>query len=368
MIHGRKAFQLRLALERMEDRLLPSGGGSHSARHSTKHGTDPHPADVFSAVLLPGNVVLPFDEGNPAGTGASTAESQIQGGGGGSFFPTPIPGDPAKGKIVFAIADGGTEIKVTGRLSHISNVVAVTLHDTNDPAAFALRGSTTSPATQPPALQPNVPALAANTTTETTSTTIKPPANSPTQSTLTTTTASQYASTSTTAPSPVTTTTTTTAVASPTVTLPSGSTEQTTNTSATVSVAPTPSGAGAPTPTPPTNGSPIYYAANTVNTAQSNDTGQLLSSNTDQTVALLLNPGADSGPVPPGATFQTVIKPQYLEGPLAYPGGFAQLLKDMKAGDLYVLVQTSDGYDPAGPQEDGDYTYGELRGAVGPGY
>ncbi len=53
---------------------------------------------------------------------------------------------------------------------------------------------------------------------------------------------------------------------------------------------------------------------------------------------------------------------------MAYPGGFAQLIKDMRAGDLYVLVQTSDGYDPAGgAQQDGNYPYGELRGAVGLG-
>ncbi len=313
MSHGRRIVRRTLTLETLENRLLLNGGRAHSRGRSAPDRSHPHPGVVFTAILSPQNVVLPEDEGNPPGTGTNV--SQIQGGGGASLYPTPIPGDPAKGKIVFTITDGGREIKVTGVLSHISNVTAVTLHDTNNPAAFTLRGSTTSPATQPPALQPNVPALAANTTTVTTSTTIKPPTNSPTSSTLTTTTASQYASTSTTVPAPATTTTTTTASTSPTVTLPNGSTAQTTNTSATVTVAPTPSGTSAPTPAPPTTGSPIYYAANTVNTAQSTQTGQLLSSNTDQTVALLLNPGTGSGPVPPDATFQTVILPQYLVGP-----------------------------------------------------
>jgi hypothetical protein len=368
MRHGRRNVRREFSLETMESRLLLSAVKAHGARHSaTKHIHHVAP-DVFTAILSPQNIVLPEDEGNLAGTGASANDSQIQAGGGASLYPTPIPGDPAKGKVVFTITDGGREIKVTGVLSHISNVTAVTLHDTNSPAAFTLRGSTTSVATQPPALQPNTPALAANTATVTTSTTVKPPTNSPTSSTLTTATASQYASTSTTVPSPVTTTTTTTATASPTETLPNGSTAQTTDTLTDVNVTPTPSGTGAPTPGSSASGAPIYYAADTVNTAQSTETGQLLSSNTDQTVALLLNPGTGSGPVPPHATFETVILPQYLEGPLAYPGGFARLIKDMRAGDLYVLVQTSDGYDPAGgAQQDGNYPYGELRGTVGGG-
>ncbi len=364
MSQGRRKFRRTLTLERIEDRLLPSGGKVQATAHSPSNRRHVESADVFRAILSPQNVVLPEDEGNPSGSGTNV--SQIQGGGGASLYPTPIPGDPAKGKIVFTITDGGQEIKVTGVLSHISNVTAVTLHDTSDPAAFTLRGSTASPATQPPAVQANVPALAANTTTVSTSTTIKPATNSPTSSTLMTTTASQYASSSTTVPAPVTTTTTTTQTASPVTTLANGSTSQTTDTLTSVNVAPTPAGSGASTPAPTTTRAPVYYAANTVNTAQSTQTGQILSSNTDQTVALLLNPGTGSGPVPPDATFQTVIRPQYLEGPLAYPGGFARLIKDMRAGDLYVLVQTNNGYDPtAGAQQDGNYPYGELRGAVG---
>jgi hypothetical protein len=366
MIRRRRTIRRELTLETMENRLLLSGGTKHVAAHPHSSHHRAIAPDVYTAILSPENIVLPEDQGNPTGTGTSANVSQIQGGGGASLYPTPIPGDPAKGKIVFTIAGGGKEIKVTGVLSHISNVTAVTVHDTNSPAAFALRGSTTSPATQPPALQANEPALAASTTTVTTSTTIKPPTNSPTSATLTNTTASQYASTSTTVPSPVTTTTTTTTSLSPTVTLPSGATEQTTDTAATATATPTPSGTSAPTPSSPTTGSPIYYAADTVNSAQSTQTGQLLSSNTDQAVALLLNPGTASGPVPPDATFQTVIKPPYLIGPLAYRGGFAQLIKDMRAGELYVLVQTNDGYDPAAIDQDGDYPFGELRGAVGP--
>ena len=366
MSHGRRIARRTFTIEIMENRLLLSGSGARAATHPASSHHHAAPSNVFTAILSPENVVLPEDLGNPTGTGASANDSQIQGGGGASLFPTPIAGDPAKGRIVFTIADAGSEIKVTGSLFHISNVIAVTLHDTLNPAAFALRGSTISPATQPPALQPNEPALAASTTTVTTSITIKPPTNSTTSAMLTNTTASQYASTSTTVPTPVTTTTTTTtAVASPTVMLPSMSTEQTTDTSATVTAAPTPSGTSTPTPSPPTTGAPVYYAANTVNTAQSTQTGQILSSNFDQTVALLLNPGVGSGPVPPDATFQTVIRPQYLEGPLAVRGGFSELVYDMRHGDLYVLVQTSDGYDPAADaQEDGNYPYGELRGVV----
>jgi hypothetical protein len=368
MSHGRRNVRRAFSVECMETRLLLSGGKAHAANHPSSAHHRPVAPDVFTAILSPKNVALPYDQGNPAGTGASAGESQIQGGGGASLYPTPIPGDPAKGKVVFTIADGGSEIKVTGTLVHISNVTAVTVHDTNNSAAFALRGTTTSPATEPPALQPNSPALAASTTTVTTSTTIKPSSSSQSGSTLTNTAASQYASTSTSAPSPVTTTTTTTTVISPPVTLPSGSTEQTTDTSATATAAPTPAGTSAPTPAAPTTGAPIYYAADTVNTAQSTQTGQVLSSNTDQTVALLLNPGTGSGPVPPDATFQTVIRPQYLLGPLARRGGFAQLIKDMRAGDLYVLVQTNDGYDQAAVQQDGDYPFGELRGTVERGH
>jgi hypothetical protein len=365
MSHGRRNVRRTFTVEMIENRLLLSGGKPHTTHHAVSSHRRTVAPNVFTAILSAGNVVLPYDSGNPAETGASTDPSQIQGGGGAALYPTPIQGDPARGKVIFTIADGGSEIRVTGALSHISNVTAVTVHDTNSSAAFALRGSTTSPATQSPALQPNEPALAASATTVTTSTTIKPPTNSPASATLTTTTASQYASTSTTVPTPVTTTTNTTVSASPTVTLPSGSTEQTTDTVATASAAPTPSGSQSPTPAPPATGAPIYYAPNTVNTAQSTETGQILSSNTDQTVALLLNPGTGSGPVPPNATFQTVIRAKYLLGPLARRGGFAQLIKDMRAGDLYVLVQTNDGYDPtAGAQQDGNYPYGELRGTV----
>jgi len=261
-----------LNLEVLEDRQLPSGGSAHPFSRSAHDRAHRPQQNVFVAYLRPDQVVLPQDQGNPAESPSLSGPSQIQGGGGAALFPTPLPDDPARGTIKFTITNGGKEITVTGSLSHISNVSAVTLHDTNFSSAFALRGSTTSPATQPPALQPNEKATA---------------------------------------------------------------------------------------------GTQVYYAANTINSAQATVTGQILSSNFDQAVALLLNPGNGSGPVPPHATFQTVIQAQYLEGPLAVPGGFSKLVKDMRAGYLYVLVQTNDGYDPAtGAQQDGNYPYGELRGMV----
>jgi len=275
MTHGRTAARRHLNLEMLEDRRLPSGGSAHPfSRSAPDRAHQPRP-NVFVAYLSPDQVVLPQDQGNPAESPSLSGPSQIQGGGGAALFPTPLPGDPARGTIKFTITDGGKEIAVTGSLARISNISAVTLHDTNFSSAFALRGSTTSPATQPPALQPNQRATS-----------------------------------------------------------------------------------GTPNST-------VFYSANTINSAQTTETGQIRSSNFDQTVFLLLNPGNGSGPVPPGATFQTVIKAQYLEGPLAVPGGFSKLIKDMRAGYLYVLVQTNNGYDPAtGAQQDGNYPNGELRGMV----
>jgi hypothetical protein len=362
MMHGRPAMRRRFGLELLETRWLPSGGGGHHNKHHANHVSSQSKADVFVAKLTPQQVVLPQDLGNPTQEGTLGDPAQIQGGGGVALFPTPIPGDPAKGEVTFTITDAGKEIKVTGSLSHISNVSAVTLHDMNYPAAFPLRGTTYSPMTQPPALQPDTPMIPATTSLTSTQTMVKPPTNSTTMSSSTTLTQVTAASTNASTPSPITTTETSTAITSPTVNLPGGSTETTTTTTQLTSSAPTPS--TAPSVPAPSSG-PIYYSPNTVNTAQSTETGQILSSNFSQTVALLLNPGNGSGPVPPHATFQTVIQPQLLEGPLATAGGFAKLVHDMRKGQLYVLVQTNDGYDlPTGAQQDGNYPNGELRGIV----
>ncbi len=361
MSSGRRTVRRPLVLERIEDRLMPSGAHVQLVRHSTAHAAlEPRP-HFFVANLSPGQVVFPTDEGNPAESLGLTGPSQIQGGGGAAPFATPPANDPARGRIAFTIANGGKEIKVVGSFSHISNISAVTLHDLNYPAVYPLRGSTTSPATQPPALQPDAPALAASTTTVSTATTTKPATNAPS---LMSTTQTQYASASTTVPVPITTTTTTTAVTTPMVTQPSGTTVQTTHSTATATAAPTGSGPNL-TPPAPKAGSPLYYAANTVNSAQSTTSGQISSSNTGQTVVLLLNPGNGSGPWPARATFQTVIKAQNLLGALAYGGGYAQLVQDMRSGELYVLVQTNDGYDAGtAAQQDGNFPNGELRGQV----
>jgi hypothetical protein len=178
------------------------------------------------------------------------------------------------------------------------------------------------------------------------------------------TTQTTSASTSATTPFPITTTQTSVMTTSPAVPLPDGSTQTTATTSQSTSSAVTPSTASQPSGR---SSGPVYYASNTVNSAQSTTSGQIPSSNFGQTVELLLNPGNGSGTVAPGATFQTVIKPQYLLGPLAHGGGFAQLIQDMRSGELYVLVQTNDGYDAGtAAQEDGNFPNGELRGQVIP--
>jgi hypothetical protein len=80
---------------------------------------------------------------------------------------------------------------------------------------------------------------------------------------------------------------------------------------------------------------------------------------------VLLNPGNGSGPLPNHASFHTVIKAQYLQGPLAIRGGLDQLIHAMQNMRLYVLVQTNNAYDPAGgAQQDSNYQSGELRGVI----
>jgi CHRD domain len=80
-------------------------------------------------------------------------------------------------------------------------------------------------------------------------------------------------------------------------------------------------------------------------------------------VELLLKPGADSGPIS-GVTFFTVIKTGYLIGPLVSKP-LTTLVKDIRAGDVYVNVQTDDGLNnsdaPVGP---GNFPFGEMRGSL----
>jgi hypothetical protein len=146
MAGTRKAFRSRFGIEVMENRLVPSGTGLHAVGGSPASAHHDRPPVLFSATLSSQNVVLPLDE----------EDNQIQGGGGAALYPLPPSTDPAKGTVKFYITDGGKEIDVSITLSKISNISAITLNDLLDPAVFALRGTTTSPATQPPALQPNV--------------------------------------------------------------------------------------------------------------------------------------------------------------------------------------------------------------------
>ena len=139
-------------------------------------------------------------------------------------LPPPNPPDPAHGKISFRVSRGGGEIDVVGKLSQISNVSAVTLHDLKYPG---------------------------------------------------------YSYTD-------------TAVTPPTLTI-------------------------------------------------ANYTNQI-----GTTVAVLLSPGNASGSIG-GGVFQTVIKPQYLVGPLAGEP-LHVLLDDIRSGLVYVNVQTNDGVDSAPTQ------------------
>jgi hypothetical protein len=58
-----------------------------------------------------------------------------------------------------------------------------------------------------------------------------------------------------------------------------------------------------------------------------------------------------------------VIKAPYLIGPLTGKPVRA-LVKAMQAGDIYALVQTSNGVDSSGPFVPGNYPRGEIRGQV----
>jgi hypothetical protein len=80
-------------------------------------------------------------------------------------------------------------------------------------------------------------------------------------------------------------------------------------------------------------------------------------------VELLLKPGANSGPIS-AVTFFTVIKQPYLIGPLVNKPLLA-LIKDIRAGDVYVNVQTNDGLDnPGAPAGPGNFPFGEMRGTL----
>jgi len=80
-------------------------------------------------------------------------------------------------------------------------------------------------------------------------------------------------------------------------------------------------------------------------------------------VELLLKPGDNSGPIS-AVTFFTVIKAPYLIGPLVnHP--LSALVKDIRAGDVYVNVETNDGLENTGaPVGPGNFNFGEMRGTL----
>ena len=81
------------------------------------------------------------------------------------------------------------------------------------------------------------------------------------------------------------------------------------------------------------------------------------------TVAVLLAPGNGSGPRAT-ASFRTVIKAPYLQGPLVGQP-LSALVKDMDADQVYVNVQTNNGVDTsAAPSGPGNFPFGEIRGPV----
>jgi len=83
-------------------------------------------------------------------------------------------------------------------------------------------------------------------------------------------------------------------------------------------------------------------------------------------VELLLKPGNGSGPIS-SVTFFTVIKEPYLMGPLVNQP-LSALIKDIRAGDVYVNVQTDNGLEDTGdngsPVGPGNFHFGEMRGTL----
>jgi hypothetical protein len=82
-------------------------------------------------------------------------------------------------------------------------------------------------------------------------------------------------------------------------------------------------------------------------------------------VAFLFGPVAPGGGRSDGAIAEGVIKDSGVIGPI--PQTLAELVDQMRAGNCYVNVHTSDGVDPpnTGP---GDFASGEIRGQIrGPG-
>jgi hypothetical protein len=110
-------FRRRLELDVLEERTALSGSASSIAAAGVT-AVGRHAPTVFTATLTPAGVVVPDD---------SVTKKPIA--------AKPDSTDPASGKIVFTLSRNGQELWVVGKLSHISNVSAVTVHDLNFPGA-----------------------------------------------------------------------------------------------------------------------------------------------------------------------------------------------------------------------------------------
>jgi len=115
MRNGRKVFRRRLELDVLEERTALSGTASSIAAAGV-NAVGTHAPTVFTATLTPAGVLVPEAGGKP-------------------IAAQPDSTDPASGKILFTLSHDGKELWVVGRLSHISNVSAVTVHDLKFPGA-----------------------------------------------------------------------------------------------------------------------------------------------------------------------------------------------------------------------------------------
>jgi hypothetical protein len=120
MADGRRAIRRHLDVVTLEGRNAPSGGGANPGAPTGSSPTHHHPATFFVAKLTPSGVIAPLD----ATVAVGKPNKPIA--------PRPgmvVPPDPATGKVSFTLAANGNKLVVVGKLSHISNVSSVTLHD-----------------------------------------------------------------------------------------------------------------------------------------------------------------------------------------------------------------------------------------------
>jgi len=140
MMGGRRAILHRLDLETMEERNAPSGDGAHMVTSAGSRPANPDRATSFVANLTPSGIIAPLDATVAAGKPNKPIAPRP-----GSLAP-PNPPDPARGKVRFTLSHDGKELDVVGKLSNISNVSAVTLHDLDFPG-YSYTDTSVSPHT-----------------------------------------------------------------------------------------------------------------------------------------------------------------------------------------------------------------------------